>query len=321
MRSSVLIASALAVSVLARPQLHRRQPKIVFETQLVVETVVVYVTESYAKPTSTSLALSTTAEATTTPTPEPVPRPKPESSLFSELPVTPAASPAPAPSSTPKSSSEPEYHAQPQPSPAYVAPPSSSTVPAPQPTVLSNEHSSGTDQAYLSSGADYQAAVLFHHNAARANHNAEPLTWDADCEANARIAAKKCTFEHFIPQGAGEGQNLFTVSGNAFNVTAGITESWYKGELEPMMPYFGQKDIPDEVFHRVGHLTQLVWKSTTRVGCVSLDCGGAMVVNDKSSTMNKYTVCNYSPAGNVGGEYAENVVAPISSTNLGSWTN
>lgn len=163
--------------------------------------------------------------------------------------------------------------------------------------------------------------MLYHHNAARANHDAEPLTWDAECEANARIVAKKCQFEHYIPEGADEGQNLFTVSGDAFNVTAGITTSWYQGELESMMPFFGQKDIPDEVFHRVGHLTQLVWKASTKVGCVSLDCGSSMMVGGSFSSMNKYTVCNYAPAGNIGGEYAANVAAPISSTNLGGWAN
>jgi hypothetical protein len=173
----------------------------------------------------------------------------------------------------------------------------------------------------LSSGSEYQAAVLYHHNAARANHNAAPLTWNADCEANALIAAQRCTFEHYIPDGANQGQNLFTVSGSAFNVTAGITESWYKSEFPPMVPYFGASDIPDDVFHSVGHLTQMLWKSTTGVGCVSIDCGNKMIVNGQTSTLNKYTVCNYAPPGNVGGRYAQNVGSPISSTNLGSWTD
>jgi hypothetical protein len=163
--------------------------------------------------------------------------------------------------------------------------------------------------------------MLYHHNAARANHDAGPLTWDSACEANARIAAERCTFEHYIPQGAGQGQNLFTVSGNAFNATAGITESWYKSELPPMMPYFGKTDIPDDVFHAVGHLTQLVWKATTKVGCVSIDCGTKMKVGGASSKMNKYTVCNYAPAGNFKSRYATNVARPNSLSNLGGWAD
>lgn len=208
--------------------------------------------------------------------------------------------------------------------PASSGTASSSTAPAPSASPPSGnvDHISGVSQAYLSSGADYQAAVLYHHNAARANHGAQPLTWDTACEANARIAAERCTFAHYVPTGANQGQNLFTVSGDAFNVTAGITESWYKSELPPMMPYFGDADLPDEIFHQVGHLTQLVWKATTGVGCVSIDCGDNMVVgSDTSSPLNKYTVCNYAPAGNVAGRYAINVQAPISLTDLGSWAD
>jgi hypothetical protein len=39
-----------------------------------------------------------------------------------------------------------------------------------------------------------------------------------------------------------------------------------------MKPWFGKNNLPHEVFEQVGHLTQLVWKETTKVGCVSLDC-------------------------------------------------
>lgn len=184
-------------------------------------------------------------------------------------------------------------------------------------------HISGALQAYLSVGSEYQQAILYHHNTARANHGADPLVWDDAVAKTAAKAANTCKFEHYIPAGAGQGQNLFTVSGSAFNVTAGITESWYKGELPAMQPYFGQKDIPDDIFHNVGHLTQMVWKGTTKVGCVSIDCGSRMVVGGTTSTLNKYTVCNYAPAGNVAGQYAFNVGSPngMGAAALGSWSD
>jgi hypothetical protein len=202
-----------------------------------------------------------------------------------------------------------------------VAPPAASSSTAPQTGGALGQHISGPSQASLSSGTEYRNAILYHHNAARANHGAGTLTWCDDCEANARIAAQRCTFEHYIPDGVFEGQNLFTVSGTVFNVTAAITESWYKSEFGAMMGHYGQANLPDDVFHKVGHLTQLVWKDTTSVGCVSLDCGDRMMVNGQLSKLNKYTVCNYAPAGNVGDEYADNVGSPISTTNLGSWTD
>lgn len=54
-----------------------------------------------------------------------------------------------------------------------------------------------------------------------------------------------------------------------------------------------------------GHFTQLVWKSTTQLGC-------AMAV----TTTNKvYGVCNYSPQGNiVNAGYFQNNVLPLSSS-------
>lgn len=206
--------------------------------------------------------------------------------------------------------------------------PAASTSPVPtkaasirQSSPSSGSRVRGTAQAYLSAGPDYQAAILYHHNAARANHNAAPLTWDSTCEQNARIAAERCDFVHYIPSGVRQGQNLYTTSSTAFNVTAGITESWYKSEFPPMLPYYGQANVPDDVFHKVGHLTQVVWKGTTGVGCVSIDCGSKMTINGQPSKLARYTVCNYSPPGNVGGRFAENVARPNSNTNLGSWTD
>ncbi|CAO2648640.1 Nn.00g079070.m01.CDS01 [Neocucurbitaria sp. VM-36] len=334
MLSSIIFTSALAMGAMAMPQPYRRKGHIVTETEVVITTLTVFVTEGYVEPSSTSLCVSmiasqeptSTVVASAPPSPfsfTPDPALVPTSSAAPDL--TPQSEPEATSlelvsisSSTPTPSFSPQPQSEPEPSsaedPLRVA-----STPTPTPSV--NGHISGKDQAYLSSGPDYQAAVLYHHNAARANHNAAPLTWDSSCEANARIAAQRCTFEHYLPKGVSQGQNLFTVSGKAFNVTAGITESWYKGELDQMMPYFGQADIPDDVFHNVGHLTQLVWKGTTKVGCVSIDCGSNMIVGGQKSTMNKYTVCNYAPAGNVGGRYATNVAVPVSLTNLGGWAD
>ncbi|KAF2182829.1 PR-1-like protein [Zopfia rhizophila CBS 207.26] len=283
MRSTFLLTSALAVGALAGP-INKRY--MVTEYDVDVETVTVYVTAAAS------------------------------------------SKPAPAPSSqyTPPPAQTPT----PTPTPEYTPPPASSKVQSSQAPAssapASGEHKSGEAQAKLSSGPDYQAMVLYHHNAARANHDASPLTWDTACEQNAKKAAETCIFKHDIPEGAGQGQNLFTLSGDSFNVSAGITESWYKGEFEPMQPYWGKDDIPDSVFHSVGHLTQMLWKDTTKVGCFSADCSGKMFVPDesgnlKSSEMDKYTVCNYAAAGNVAGGYAKNVAAPISTTNLGSWSD
>uniref|UniRef100_A0A0K8R620 Putative antigen 5 protein n=1 Tax=Ixodes ricinus TaxID=34613 RepID=A0A0K8R620_IXORI len=48
------------------------------------------------------------------------------------------------------------------------------------------------------------------------------------------------------------------------------------------------------------HFTQLVWKSTTHVGC-----GYAV-----SSTSKIFVVCKYYPQGNIPGQYQSNVLRP-----------
>ncbi|KAF3002957.1 hypothetical protein E8E13_004255 [Curvularia kusanoi] len=201
----------------------------------------------------------------------------------------------------------------------------SSVIPTPTSGAapLDPGHTPGPAQASLTpaDGAAYIDAILFHHNAARANHNAAPLVWNTSVAATAAITAQTCNFAHYIPDGVRQGQNLFTTSGSVFNVTAGITESWYKGEFQAMLPHFGEASLSDDVFHNVGHLTQVLWKGTTSVGCNSVDCGSNMKVGGQPSNLNKYTVCNYWPAGNVATQYAINVGSPISTTNLGSWSD
>ena len=74
---------------------------------------------------------------------------------------------------------------------------------------------------------------------------------------------------------------------------------------------------------QTGHFTQVVWKSSTLLGCTAKVCdqiqglpgwteGGTLVI------------CRYSPAGNVEGQYRENVFppaasAPAPSTIPGGW--
>lgn len=53
------------------------------------------------------------------------------------------------------------------------------------------------------------------------------------------------------------------------------------------------------------HFTQVVWKSTTHVGCAVVECN--LSLYNPSWWPAKYVVCNYSPAGNVEGEYKDNV--------------
>ncbi|KAL6705201.1 hypothetical protein ACN47E_007161 [Coniothyrium glycines] len=351
MRSFIIAASGLAAAVLALPQQLDKRGNLVNEVDVVVETVVVTVTvgsppssppidEEHARevvppfwgntfrtrapirPPFASVAGVSSMKPQATPAPIRPPFANPVASQSLQLAQT-SAVPAistslPVPVRNTPIAVLPPF----APTSIVVSIPSPSTAQPPVAIGVGPSHIPGLGQAYLSAGPEYQNAILYHHNAARANHGAAPLSWDTSAEANARIVAEGCKFAHYLPPNVRQGQNLFTVSGTAFNVTAGITESWYKSEFPAMRPYFGDADISAQVFHDVGHLTQLLWKGTTGVGCASVDCTGRMTVGTTTnSPLNKYTVCNYAPAGNIARQYGANVGIPLSYTNLGSWTD
>jgi uncharacterized protein YkwD len=69
--------------------------------------------------------------------------------------------------------------------------------------------------------------------------------------------------------------------------TTGVVDAWYdeKSYYNPSSP-------------AASHFTQVVWKSTTKLGCAKITC---------DNIWGQYTICSYDPAGNVGGQYAANV--------------
>merc|ERR1711939_724986 len=83
---------------------------------------------------------------------------------------------------------------------------------------------------------------------------------------------------------------------------------WYS-EIEFTSPYGLAQSIFDstEEGETVGHYTQVVWQSTTKLGC-----GTAKFVHH-SGRERDYWVCQYGPAGNYGGQYENNVFAPVKS--------
>lgn len=105
---------------------------------------------------------------------------------------------------------------------------------------------------------------------------------------------------------------------------------FYNGEEPLYASFYGQE--PDmSNFEAWGHFTQIVWKDTTEVACVTYDCtdanDGLGLLNTGDGVSPYFTVCNYkgpgkaqliliqaipanSAPGNYAGEYAANVLAP-----------
>ncbi|KAM0264155.1 hypothetical protein ACHAQJ_000901 [Trichoderma viride] len=228
----------------------------------------------------------------------------------------PAASPKPSPQPAPA----PEVVAAPSPKPSPK--PSPSPSPSPKPVAAASPKpaaaaSPAASPAASSSGSNYQSAIVNEHNIHRANHSAPALEWDDTLAGFAQITAAGCVFAHDMTEGGGAvsyGQNLASwgstgdISGLQIEAgRRGITDQWYNDEIENWT-YYGLSDPPSgSDLDAWGHFTQLVWKSSTKVGCATVQCPSGSVLSMPSW----YTVCNYGPPGNFGGEYAENVLKPL----------
>lgn len=164
--------------------------------------------------------------------------------------------------------------------------------------------------------SDLKSACLDHHNVHRSNHSAPALEWDDTLASYAANTANGCVFEHDMKQGGGGyGQNLASwgTSGDMDDLkikaaAMGITNQWYNDEMGNWGTY-GQDNPPSgQSLNSYGHFTQVVWKSSTKVGCATVKCPSGTVLNGFPSW---YTVCNYSPPGNFGGQYGDNVLPPL----------
>lgn len=107
--------------------------------------------------------------------------------------------------------------------------------------------------------------------------------------------------------GGGYGQNI-GYGVEASDVGVMITNLMYNEEIEYFPTPYGASAPSMSDFDKWGHFSQIVWKATTHIGCATVTCNS--LGNVDSSSAVPFTVCNYSPVGNVDGQYGENVLAP-----------
>ncbi|PHH61022.1 hypothetical protein CDD81_844 [Ophiocordyceps australis] len=153
------------------------------------------------------------------------------------------------------------------------------------------------------SSGSFEDEFVRLHNEKRALHGAQPLSWDAGLAAQAASDCG-CDMVHHIERngGQGYGQNIWTGKGPDFSHNSSpqnSVKSWYDEEK--------LYDYNSGVFsHEAGHFTQVVWASTTKLGCATVLC------NKNQYSGWQYTVCNYGPPGNYQGRFQENVKPPVS---------
>ena len=142
--------------------------------------------------------------------------------------------------------------------------------------------------------------MLATHNRIRQQHNLPPLRWSNKMAGYAKewaghLANTGCNMTHRTEAGRAPlkvGENIFwggpvTWSDGARNLqkvsATEVAMAWASEKVD--YNYQNNSCRPGK---QCGHYTQMVWKTTTQVGC------GAAMCPDKGQIW----VCNYDPAGN-----------------------
>ena len=183
----------------------------------------------------------------------------------------------------------------------------SSTEAPSTPTTLSTSTSGTSTSSTSTSGSTassgFEADILNAHNEKRALHGIQSLAWNdtlAKYAADYASSTFSCNNVKLVHSNGPHGENL----------AAG-----YSGGYKPVDAWYDeikQYDFSNPGFNEAtGHFTQLVWKSTSQVGCAKVTC---------DNSWSQYTICEYSNTrGNVVGTdsktgksyFSENVLKPI----------
>jgi hypothetical protein len=169
----------------------------------------------------------------------------------------------------------------------------------------------------------FQQECLDYHNFFRALHNLEALRWDPELWKTSKLWSKKLIVAAPIsPQKTSfrtknwphsdqgtefreeaVGENIAWDLSSAGSTCAQAVYRWYS----ELFYYNPNKQISRRKDEPIGHVTQLLWKSTTAMGCsrtqkLIKQPVGVMPRYQKST----YTVCHYSPQGNIIGLMEKN---------------
>ena len=143
--------------------------------------------------------------------------------------------------------------------------------------------------------------MLDAHNVFRKEVGVPPLTWSdelakyAQAWVNELVNNRECSMQH-RPHDENSKWNLKYGE----NIYSGGGTNWVPTVLDAVGAWGSEKknfDFTNKVCKSngiCGHYTQIIWKTTTQVGCATVKCPDGNVI----------IVCNYSPSGNWMGEKA-----------------
>ncbi len=136
--------------------------------------------------------------------------------------------------------------------------------------------------------------MLERHNYHRNKVGVPNLKWSVEAAAYAqkwaeKLATKSCNMEH--SNNGKYGENLFWGSGSLYKPSY-VVDSWASEKSD----WKGGK-ITMKNYAKAGHYTQIIWYSTTHVGCGQAICSNGNII----------VSCSYSPPGNVIGQSPTNM--------------
>jgi len=126
-------------------------------------------------------------------------------------------------------------------------------------------------------------AVFIQHNLHRCMHGMQPLRWSNDLAFQAQSWADQ---GNLVPSTEAVGENLL-IGTNITGILA--AENWYNEVKET------NNGVVQTFDAKTGHYTQMIWNSTTQVGC------GKQTLSPRT-----FWVCRYLPEGNIPGQFAAN---------------
>lgn len=146
-------------------------------------------------------------------------------------------------------------------------------------------------------------------NSFRKNHNSPPLSISKELLADAQNVAKKCTLDSSSPSSFGQTSYMEYLQSAGSNeqvldqlFTKAIS-AWYKTieKYDFSNPQFSSSS---------GHATQLLWKSTSQIGC------GIQLCKEQRNSMSDpnffyFVVCSFYQPGNVKGTFELNVFPKV----------
>lgn len=155
----------------------------------------------------------------------------------------------------------------------------------------------GQDAGAAAAGLSaFQQALITAHDAIRANAMPAPtpalsaMQWSASAQALAEDWAARCNFMHRDPNSLGENLSAATQE----QTPTAVVNDWASEKAD----YTWATDTCRSG-RQCGHYTQVVWRSSIRLGCAQQRCTTGSPFGSGAWF---FFVCDYDPAGNFVGQ-------------------